>query len=60
MWAEADLLPDGDSRAVIAEIRRGVNRSPVVIVSRRDDWDSYLAALAVGGFRLCGIAIQAR
>jgi DNA-binding NtrC family response regulator len=45
-----DSLPDGDSRAVIGEMFRNASKAPVVIVSRRDDWDSYLAAVSTGAF----------
>lgn len=45
-----DLLPDGDFRAVISEMRRHAARSPVVVVSRRDDWDFYLSAVRMGAF----------
>ena len=45
-----DLLPDGDFRAVINEMRRHPAHSPVVVVSRRDDWDFYLSAVRMGAF----------
>ncbi len=45
-----DSLPDGDFRIVIGEMGRTVSKAPVVIVSRRDDWDSYLAAVGAGAF----------
>ena len=45
-----DLLPDGDFRAIITEMRRHAEHSPVVVVSQRDDWDFYLAAVRMGAF----------
>lgn len=45
-----DSLPDGDFRIVIGEMGRTVSKAPVVIVSRRDDWDAYLAAVGAGAF----------
>jgi DNA-binding NtrC family response regulator len=45
-----DLLPDGDFRAVIGETTRNEGKLPVIVVSRRDDWDSYLAAMSAGAF----------
>ncbi|MGH9716044.1 MAG: hypothetical protein ACRD4R_04850 [Candidatus Acidiferrales bacterium] len=45
-----DLLPDGDFRAVITEMRRHAAHSPVVVVSRRDDWEFYLSAVRMGAF----------
>jgi DNA-binding NtrC family response regulator len=45
-----DQLPDGDFRAVISEMRRQSSHPPVVVVSRRDDWDFYLSAVRMGAF----------
>ncbi|MGA9883718.1 MAG: hypothetical protein WBQ34_08370 [Candidatus Acidiferrales bacterium] len=45
-----DQLPDGDFRAVINEMRRHSAHSPVVVVSRRDDWDFYLSTVRMGAF----------
>jgi DNA-binding NtrC family response regulator len=45
-----DSLADGDYRAVIRELHHYAKNVPVVIVSRRDDWDSYLEAVGVGAF----------
>jgi two-component system, OmpR family, response regulator len=45
-----ESLADGDFRAVIGETRRSGRQVPVVVVSRRDDWNSYLAALDAGAF----------
>jgi DNA-binding NtrC family response regulator len=45
-----DLLPDGDFRAVIGETTRNEGKLPVVVVSRLDDWDCYLAAMSAGAF----------
>lgn len=45
-----DQLPDGDFREVISEMRRHSASSPVVVVSRRDDWDFYLSTVRLGAF----------
>lgn len=45
-----DLLRDEELRALITESSRKSNPVPVVIVSRSESWDSYLAALAAGAF----------
>lgn len=45
-----DELPDGDFRAVVREMRRHSTSPPVVVVSRRDDWDFYLSAVRMGAF----------
>jgi DNA-binding NtrC family response regulator len=45
-----DQLPDGDFRAVIGEMRRHSAHPPVVVVSRRDDWDFYLSTVRMGAF----------
>jgi two-component system C4-dicarboxylate transport response regulator DctD len=45
-----DLLPDGTFETVIEnEIRRGAP-VPVIVTSRRDDWDLFLRALSAGAF----------
>jgi DNA-binding NtrC family response regulator len=43
-----DTLPDGDFRSVLAQVDRHAGRTPVIVVSRRADWDSYMVALAGG------------
>jgi len=43
-----DTLPDGDFRSVLAQVDRNSGRTPVIVVSRRADWDSYMVALAGG------------
>jgi DNA-binding NtrC family response regulator len=45
-----DQLPDGDFREVICEMRRHSAHPPVVVVSRRDDWDFYLSTVRMGAF----------
>jgi DNA-binding NtrC family response regulator len=45
-----DALPDGDFRGLIAELRRSGRWLPVVVVSRLDDWASYLDAMVAGAF----------
>jgi phosphoserine phosphatase RsbU/P len=45
-----DNLPDGRYAQLIHN-RYGHNQKlPVIVVSRRDDWDSYLAAMRLGAF----------
>jgi len=43
-----DVLPDDDFRAVIAGVQRRVPGVPVIVVSRRDEWEPYIMALAAG------------
>jgi DNA-binding NtrC family response regulator len=45
-----DVLPDGTFRELIAEMRRSGFWKPVIVVSRFDDWGSYLEAMAAGAF----------
>jgi two-component system, OmpR family, response regulator len=45
-----DVLPDGDCRAVIGAIGGHAKKLPVIIVSRRDDWNSYMEAVGAGAF----------
>lgn len=45
-----DQLPDGDYREVITEMRRLSANFPVVVISRRDDWDFYLSTVRMGAF----------
>jgi DNA-binding NtrC family response regulator len=42
----SDSLPDGE----YAEVIRAARPTPVIVLSRSADWDSYLAALQVGAF----------
>ena len=48
----ADILPDGNLRAILQEVKKSANRIPVVALSRSADWNSYLKALAAGAFDL--------
>jgi DNA-binding NtrC family response regulator len=43
-----DTLPDGDFRSVLDQVESQAGRIPVIVVSRRADWDSYMIALAGG------------
>jgi DNA-binding NtrC family response regulator len=45
-----DSLPDGNFRAMIGEESRRRGRQPVIVVSSRDDWESYLLAMRAGAF----------
>jgi DNA-binding NtrC family response regulator len=45
-----DVLPDGDFRAVIKELKKSACQAPVVVVSEADDWGSYLEAMVAGAF----------
>lgn len=45
-----DTLPDGDFRALVNEPRKSSADVPVIILSRRADWDAYLTAIAAGAF----------
>lgn len=43
-------LPDGDFRAVLADVARFQQNVPVVALTRSIDWDSYLRDMAEGAF----------
>jgi DNA-binding NtrC family response regulator len=43
-----DTLPDGDFRLVMTQVDRHASGTPVIVVSRRADWESYMIALAGG------------
>jgi DNA-binding response OmpR family regulator len=43
-----DTLPDGSFRDVIVDAARLASGTPVIVVSRRDDWESYAIALSAG------------
>jgi DNA-binding NtrC family response regulator len=45
-----DPLPDGDFRTVLADVKREQKNIPVVALTRRVDWDSYLCSLTAGAF----------
>ncbi len=45
-----DTLPDGDFRAIMNEARKSSADVPVIIPSRRADWDAYLSAIGSGAF----------
>lgn len=45
-----DALPDGDFRAVLADVARFQKDVPVVALTRNIDWDSYLRSMADGAF----------
>jgi len=46
----SDLLPDGDLRDVRRVASRTGRSAPLVILSRRADWDAYLETLRAGAF----------
>jgi DNA-binding response OmpR family regulator len=43
-----DILPDGCFQDVITCRARSAASTPVIVVSRRDDWESYIMALSAG------------
>lgn len=43
-----DILPDADFTVVIRDIERRSLNVPVIVVSRRDEWNPYIVALAAG------------
>jgi DNA-binding NtrC family response regulator len=45
-----DTLPDGTFRTVIDHAARYAARIPVIVTSRRDDWELFLKALGAGAF----------
>ena len=44
------LLPDGTFRTVMDRAARCGTPMPVIVTSRRDDWDLFLKALSAGAF----------
>lgn len=45
-----DLLPDGTFHSVMDHMAHCGTTMPVIVTSRRDDWDSFLRALNAGAF----------
>ena len=45
-----DQLPDGNFRELITRLGRSRHCTPVIVVSRFDDWGSYLQAMIGGAF----------
>ena len=45
-----DILPDGDFRVVLKEVRKSDAHAPVIVLSRAAEWESYLVALGAGAF----------
>ena len=43
-----DTVPNGDPRFPIGRLRRAAGHTSVIVVSRTDNWDDYLTALAAG------------
>lgn len=43
-----DVLPDADFRSLVRHVAQVAPSVPVIVVSRRDEWDAYLIALASG------------
>lgn len=43
-----DNLPDGSFTKVMTLVERFAAGTPLIVVSRRDDWENYIAALAAG------------
>ena len=46
----SDILPDGDFRAGMKEVRRLSPNLPVIVLSHLADWDAYLSGLGTGAF----------
>lgn len=45
-----ETLPDGDFHRVIRSISHSATRTPVIVVSDQNDWNSYLKAIKAGAF----------
>lgn len=43
-----DAVANGDLPSLISRLNRASQDKPIVVVSRKDDWEHYLAALAAG------------
>jgi len=45
-----DELSDGQFDSLLREERHHIAAPPIVVISRREDWNSYLAVMALGAF----------
>jgi DNA-binding NtrC family response regulator len=45
-----EVPEDEDLRMAIKQLASAENQTPIVLVSRLDNWDSYLSAIAAGAF----------
>jgi DNA-binding NtrC family response regulator len=45
-----DLLPDGDFRELVRQLKRSAYEPLVVVMSRSDDWGAYLEAMIAGAY----------
>ena len=43
-----DILADGDFHVVWREVKKSMVHTPVIVLSRSTDWDSYLKAIGAG------------
>jgi len=54
-----DLLLDGNFHAMVGEGTRRRGKQPVIVVSSRDDWDSYLLSMRAGAFDCLSFSSEA-
>jgi DNA-binding NtrC family response regulator len=52
------VLAEGDLPSEIGAAAHSDAQIPIVVVSRRDDWDSYLGAMSAGAFDYVAIPVQ--
>jgi DNA-binding NtrC family response regulator len=45
-----EVLPDGDFRELVRELKRSANEALVIVMSRSDDWGAYLEAMIAGAY----------
>ena len=45
-----EALLDGDFRRIIQQSSKSTARTPIIVVSGKDDWNSYINALKAGAF----------
>jgi DNA-binding NtrC family response regulator len=52
------ICGEEDLHLGVREVTRSHARIPIVVVSRRDDWDSYLRAMSAGAFDYVATPLQ--
>ncbi len=45
-----EVMPDGDFRTLVKELKRAACDAPVIVMSRSDDWGAYLDAMMAGAY----------
>jgi DNA-binding NtrC family response regulator len=45
-----EVMPDGDFRALVKDLKRAACDAPVIVLSRSNDWGAYLDAMIAGAY----------